>query len=252
MRFSSFDVGIKNLAFCIASHYNNNTCIEHWNCVDLKTSSKDDLYVQLILTLDKYPELLQSETILIEKQPSRNNKMRIIEALLHSYFIIKGVLVSDNPVKKVIIYSSKHKLGFTNLRGKSNYSERKKLAVTRCKEFLTRSGQAQEFVEQFKKSSKKDDLADSCLQILSYVSNPCLKDIQNCTLDTCVRIIARKPTQLQERKLYSKSNLKHFFQSCDYNFITSLHDNNPKIRKAVNHWYPIEGIEQAFRELCVA
>ena len=250
MRTVSFDVGMKNLAYCIVE----NRKILAWKVLDLHFRSNEDLCKRVVATLDDYPEILNVDAVVIEKQPSKNNKMRIVESLLNAYFIIKGTNCDESPISKVCVYSSKHKLGATNLRGKTNYRERKKLAMTRCSEFLRQTSDVQtvEFIALFSASKKKDDLADSLLQALSYVGDDVIKSIASVDLDTICKIVARKPTARQEAKMYSKSNLKYLF---DHHGLTTVEeaqaftDANPKVKKAIYHWYLQGGVQKAMREL---
>ena len=128
MSILSFDVGIKNLAFCILKE---NVIIE-WNVSEIKYRTNQSLCDAIVNHLNEFPQLLECETVLIEKQPSRNNKMRIIEALLNAYFVIKGSSNNESNITKVLVYSAKYKLGTNTMKGKTNYNERKKLSQIYC------------------------------------------------------------------------------------------------------------------------
>ena len=250
MKIVSFDVGTKNLAYCIL----DDDTIIHWNVVDVKYKTNEDLCCRIVETLDNCPEVLNADLVLIEKQPSKNNKMRIVEALLNAYFVIKGLNEPSSMIAKVLVYSSKHKLGATNLRGALNYRERKKLGMTRCEEFIKESSQSELMIQLYMKSKKKDDLADCLLQALSYTKNDTLKVIETLDLDTTCKIVARKPTKKQESKMYSKSNLKFILSihSCQtIESIQALQSSNYKIKKALDHWYPQGGLQKAMRELSI-
>ena len=224
MSVLSFDVGMKNLAFCILKEQS----ITDWNVSEIKYKTNQSLCEAIVAHLDALPQLLQCETVLIEKQPSRNNKMRIIEALLNAYFVIKGVSVSDSPVTKVIVYSAKYKLGNSTMKGKSNYNERKKLSVARCRKFLENTNYCNEtFVNLFNDSKKKDDLADCLLQGLAYNKHPIFETLQS--IENTEHVKSRKPTDKQERSgNYSRSNIK-------YLLINNI--QTQKLMKAVNKYY---------------
>lgn len=194
----SIDVGIKNLAICIL---NTEKDIIYWKVLTLSQNKGEDQCHCLIRTLDVELDY-ELNTVLIEKQPARNNKMRIIEALLNAYFVIK------QPSAKVLIYSSKHKLGSNTFRGKSGYTERKRLSIARTTEYLKKI--ESKWLKEFSESKKKDDYADSLLQALSYLKDPLLKEIEELNLKTVVKIVARAPTEKQKKsKNYSKSNIKY-------------------------------------------
>tara|TARA_B100001094_G_scaffold332084_1_gene402695 strand:- start:1592 stop:2332 length:741 start_codon:yes stop_codon:yes gene_type:complete len=226
----SFDVGIKNLAYCIV---NGNT-IYHWKVLDIGPPNGSDGPTHLIKILDTLPELLETHIVLIEKQPSRNNKMRIIEAMLHAYFIIKGTTNSLSSIKKVIVYSAKHKLGSETIKGKKGYAQRKKLSVERTQEFLTQQPQTSEIQNIFKNSKKKDDLADSLLQALAFTKNVVHKEISSEPIE--LKISARKPTEKQEKSGYSMSNLKWIFKDKNEAEQDKL-SKQPKIAKSMKRWF---------------
>jgi hypothetical protein len=228
MKVISFDVGMKNLAYCVS----DNDKIIDWNVIELKPMTKEDLCCCIVRTLDGLELLNNSEIVLIEKQPSRNNKMRIIEALLNAYFVIRGSSNSQSSISKVIVYSAKHKLGKNTFKGMSSYRERKKLGIARTIEFLNSTPENEEMKSLFAASKKKDDLADSLLMALAYNKSDMLSEISTRTLPEPIKIVCRKPTSSQEKKGYSKSNLKWLLINKKETFHT-----NSKIIKAANKWY---------------
>ena len=200
----SLDVGTKNLGVCIINEKND---ITFWKVLQFIQQHKEDLCCCIVRTLDTF-DFKHVDTVLIEKQPSRNNKMRIVEALLQAYFVIRGKLDKDSKISKVLIYSAKHKLGVNTAKGKTNYRERKKLSVERTKEYLTKSNQAAEHIEMFNKEKKKDDLADSLLQALSYTECAVHLQLQKDVQPPAKTVVARKPTERQSIKGMTKSNIK--------------------------------------------
>ena len=238
MKLLSFDVGIKNLAYCIFNTDNNS--IEKWNIIDITPKKNDNACAHMVNLLDGYEELLNCDIVLIEKQPSKNNKMRIVEGLLNAYFVIKGITNKDSSISKVIVYSAKHKLGKDTFRGKANYSQRKKLGVFRTHSFLKQYTQTDTFNTLFTNSKKKDDLADSLLQALSYIN----LDI-NCDTESFVKqekIISRKPSKKQERSRYSKCNLKWIFneyikEGYTKELILNKIESETKVLSAVKYWF---------------
>lgn len=250
MKLLSFDVGIKNLAYCIFDSQSQK--IQNWNIIDITAKKNDNACAHMVNLLDNYPELLDNDIVLIEKQPSRNNKMRIIEGLLNAYFVIKGITNKESAISKVIVYSAKHKLGKDTFRGKSNYTQRKKLGVFRTEAFLKEYPQTDEFHDMFLNSKKKDDLADSLLQALSYIN----LDI-NCDTKTFTeneKVISRKPSKKQERSRYSKCNLKYILNeyikdSKSKEYILNKIASETKVISAVKYWYKTP--EEAYNKLVV-
>lgn len=155
----SFDVGQKNLAYC-KLHQDTHAIME-WNVVSLPTATNVDAVVRALERV--FPKTVELTTVLVEKQPSRNVKMRIIETILLTYFATCGV-----PTLSV---SAKHKLGAVGktMKGKTNYTLRKKMSVVMCRTYLTTLNDHNTAIDTFEKSKKKDDLADCLLQYLAYI-----------------------------------------------------------------------------------
>lgn len=210
MSILSFDVGMKNLAYCIVD---TNGTIEDWNVEDLNNSKTSTVCENVIHHLDKHSKFQSCDTVLIEKQPSKNNQMRLIESMLHAYFIIKGKTNPESSIQKVIIYSAKNKLGNSTFKGQSNYGERKKLSIARCEYYLKETKQSQ--LEYFQSFKKKDDLADCLLQALAYLKKDICLRLQDVS-DKYSNIVQRKPTKKQEKKGYSRSNIKYMLINNTY------------------------------------
>lgn len=192
----SIDVGIKNLAMCQIDE--NNRIIHQWDVSGVPPEHDDGLYPCLRRHLDAKPWVLESTIVLIEKQPGQNKKMKSVENFLHAYFVIK------TPSAETIIYDARHKVPDVSGTGKARYRQRKATAVTRCREFLEGSDVNAHWMDTFKASRKKDDLADTVLQALSFINRVEPKEKKNATKK---KITARKPTQNQRETKYSKSNL---------------------------------------------
>jgi len=236
MKILSFDVGIKNLAYCLVE----NTTILEWNIIDITAKNNANACSHMVNLLDSCNNILNSDLVLIEKQPSKNNKMRIVEGLLNAYFVIRGMNNTESSIQDVIVYSAKHKLGKDTFKGKSNYSQRKKLGIFRCNAFLKQIKQSEQFENLFDKSNKKDDLADCLLQALSYTNFHI--DCNTELFSFNEKIISRKPSKKQERSRYSKCNLKWFLKEFikkghDKNYIIDRFNNEPKLQTSIKYWY---------------
>ena len=100
----SIDVGMKNLAVCLL---NGPAQIELWEVFNIgDTRDMTRFLSNTVKILDENPEIYNTKrvkTVLIEKQPSFNPKMRAIASALHMYFVIKGF-------KNIKQYSAKYKL----------------------------------------------------------------------------------------------------------------------------------------------
>lgn len=181
----SIDVGIRNLAMCLM----DGEQIKEWEVGGIPPLADEDTYVQMLNHLKARPWVLTCDTVLIEKQPDRNKKIKSIEDFLHAYFVIHE--------KKTIIYDARHKVPDISGPGRAKYVERKQASIGRCLAFIKEKNP--DLVDFFMKHKKKDDLADTVMQALSY-KPPKPKAEKK-------KIVARKPTSHQMETRYSKSNL---------------------------------------------
>lgn len=170
----SFDIGIKNLAYCQIDTETKD--ILDWHILDC--SGNKNAVLAVIEQLETAPNLLESDIILLEKQPSFNPTMRMVSTAIYVYFTIR--LNYENSLNtKIMYYSAKHKLKICNsteiLDGKTkvnpkqnrkkNYYLNKKAAVEETRILIYSTG----YLKFFEKSKKKDDLADCYLQALAYL-----------------------------------------------------------------------------------
>ena len=189
MKILSFDVGIINLAYCIINTVSQK--IEQWEIIELSAknftakvpsgnknmaAAANDIHINLIRALDSRPFLLNVDTVLIEKQPSFNPKMRIIGGCLQSYFYIRGV-VDNKSITSVEFFSPKHKLKcytgpqlVLQSKAKGKYAQTKKMGIMIAEIKLNEYSETETTKKIFKDSKKKDDLSDSYLQALTYAT----------------------------------------------------------------------------------
>jgi hypothetical protein len=176
----SFDIGIKNLSYCVFNK--KDCCILEWNNVSIipeknkvKSYTIEKILKLLFENLDRLDLFRYDITsVFIENQPTKNPKMKNIQIGTFSYFIMKG---GDINVKLV---SSKKKLHFNEVNdidpslyvSKQKYTERKKIAVLLCKNFIEKY-QFYNMKNFFLSSKKKDDLADAFL----YCMHDFLSDV---------------------------------------------------------------------------
>jgi len=186
----SFDVGTKNLAYCLIRDEDEK--ILDWNVVDIGAATYDKQCQKMIEALDKidysigYPESVkQSIVVVIERQPCRNPKMRVISGQIQMYYALEKNACLNNDdlvfIDKVVYYSPKFKLkcykpqpgddSIINKKYKSDYTFRKDLAKQHCKIMIKRN-QDNKWIELYNKNKgKADDLADSFLQGIAYLRN---------------------------------------------------------------------------------
>lgn len=163
----SIDVGVKNLGICIL----DNKSIQSWDTFNLglpKSYGTTECLQALKNCLETI-NIDSVDTVIIEKQPYCNPKMRVLSSAMHMYYVMVGI-------PKIIEYSGKHKLKICldleekrpsiREKGKRYYSNKKR-AIETCRNLVKVNDPG--WMSVFEKSKKKDDLADCYLQGLSYI-----------------------------------------------------------------------------------
>jgi len=191
----SIDCGIKNLAMCLIDPTNKK--IKHWDVSGVPPMHADGVFPCLVRHLNERPWVLESSTVVIEKQPDRNRSMKAVENLLHTYFLVKG------PEREVVIWDARHKIPDVAGAGKARYAQRKKTSIERARKFIEATDVNRDLVPFFDSHKKKDDLADTVMQALSFID----KRPGEAEPVKPKRVSPRKPTDNQTRTKYSKANL---------------------------------------------
>jgi len=190
MLLLSIDVGIRNLGMCLIDTATKK--IKHWDATGIPPQHSDGLFVCLRDHFRDRPWVLTSSKVIIEKQPDKNKTMKSVENFIHAYFIC-----SD---KDVQLYDARYKVPDVVGAGRAMYIKRKKTSVVRCTEFITEHNP--EYLEWFTQQKKKDDLADSVMQALSYIDSPASSSVA-----AAKKKSPRKPTPNQKETCYSRANL---------------------------------------------
>ena len=103
------------------------------------------------------------DLVLIENQISPiANRMKTIQGMIAQYLIMRGI-------KNIIFYSAINKLKTFIGSDKTSYSERKHLSISYTSQIITKNNLLNDWLTFFNSHKKKDDLADSFLQGLSYL-----------------------------------------------------------------------------------
>lgn len=189
----SIDCGIKNLAMCLIDPSTKK--IHQWDVSGVPPKHADGIFPCLVRHLKEKPWTLEARTVVIEKQPDRNRGMKGVENLLHTYFLVHE--------KDVVIWDARHKIPDFAGPGKVMYAKRKKASIERARAFIAATGPNQDWVSFFDRHAKKDDLADTVMQALSFID----KRPTPTEPVKAKRVAPRKPTENQTRTKYSKANL---------------------------------------------
>tara|TARA_Y100001970_G_scaffold291000_2_gene426631 strand:+ start:6965 stop:7543 length:579 start_codon:yes stop_codon:yes gene_type:complete len=186
----SFDIGIKNLAYCILYQNEDKTItIERWDIIKLleddekcKGFSLNEITKRMYNKLNSELEDYDITEVLLENQPClKNPVMKSIQMIIYGYFQYQTILMGREIKNiKLINASNKLKVG-KNLHEinnkdeitkiKNKYTRNKKLAIEYTNWILiNRVKNHEELYEYFNNNKKKDDLADAFLQGLYYIN----------------------------------------------------------------------------------
>jgi hypothetical protein len=206
MIFISFDIGVKNLALCVLRHTTDTIEIIDWNVITLADKKKqikgvNNIAEVLFYELDNIVGKLDGlgikyiDKVIIENQPSNlNGIMKTIQHLIFSYFDL--LRHWDKIVGEVVLINPTHKLQNhtyvpssriqstsepsvdqqvqtktkTKTSRRDKYKNNKQDSIEVCKYYIRNDTKLQEF---FGSHKKKDDLADTCLQTVSYIRKNC-------------------------------------------------------------------------------
>ncbi len=114
------------------------------------------------------------ESVIIENQPSlKNPTMKSIQMMVYSYFLINGICNKNSTIKNLEMINARNKLKCyigpkIECDIKETYKRNKWLAVKYCENMI--QNESDEFINLFKNSKKKDDLSDSYLQGIYFLS----------------------------------------------------------------------------------
>ena len=186
----SFDIGIKNLAYCIMyENEDKSISIHKWEIIKLLDDDErckkiplneitTRLYNKLSSELDQY----EISEVLLENQPClKNPVMKSIQMIIYGFFQYQHIILGREIKNiKLINASNKLKVG-KNLHDinnqdyiiniKNKYTRNKKLAIEYTNWILKNRVNNHEFLyDFFNTNKKKDDLADAFLQGLYYIN----------------------------------------------------------------------------------
>ena len=185
----SFDIGIKNLAYCILDKdEDNKLSIIKWDIIKLLEDNEkckgfplDELTKRLYKQLNSHFYSYNITKVLLENQPVlKNPVMKSVQMIVFSFFQYQAILLArEINTIKLINASNKLKVGktFTEINNnediikiKSKYTRNKKFAIEYTYKILQdRIENFETLIEYFKENKKRDDLADAFLQGMYYI-----------------------------------------------------------------------------------
>lgn len=146
-----------------------------------KPKSTHNLYelnTQLYLELDKINDFSKVTHVIIENQPAYINPvMKTISVFVFSYFTYKKLNCLDWKLNKVSFYSASNKMKIDNMADTveqqpdhKKYKKTKELSVIYCTNLLKTKPDHTQWLHLLSSFKKKDDLADSLLQGIHFIS----------------------------------------------------------------------------------
>ena len=186
MNLISFDIGIKNMAYCFAyidNSNNNQLVLKNLNKIDLDISKKANTQTIIETTIEFLENLIHNElqldpcvplVILIESQMT--SIMKCIQTTIHTFF--KCIGKYEGYQINTFSLSPKHKLSFMeNYKGDNNYKNNKINAISFTKELLENKYKCPDFLDVYNSTKKKDDISDAFLMVIYFYENKYKRNI---------------------------------------------------------------------------
>jgi uncharacterized protein YqgV (UPF0045/DUF77 family) len=175
----SFDIGIKNLAYCIMKKNQDIISISEIEVVDLKCKKNDiqkiiDSTIELLDSIFDNLDTTASIHVLIESQMT--SVMKCIQTVINVYFKLQKKYQSLNIETKYI--SAKHKLNLIskytdynkpNTSVNSQYRQNKIDSIHFGSWLLENKYYDENIINKIKLMKKKDDAFDTLLMCIYYI-----------------------------------------------------------------------------------
>jgi hypothetical protein len=165
-RLLSFDIGIYNMAYCLAE-LGEPAKIIKWEKICLKDKKEkidfNELVTRLIDTLETLFDTEPLDFVLIENQPCiKAPTMKSLQMVIYTFFMIRRIHV------KLVSAMNKLKVSLNkeHEKEKLTYAEKKKAAVRLTKAYIGDTG---EWPSHFAKEKDSPDLSDAYLQMVWFI-----------------------------------------------------------------------------------
>lgn len=187
IRVASFDIGLKNMSFCVIDFNNNDFNIKKWTNLSLHGKNISDFTKDIIekLRMHSFGCL---DYVLIEQQINRNTQMKVMSHVIQTFFICdlkiqphrvqfvspKKRLDMSSPIHGTVVQFCKDELALNDSYTRKEY---KMISVAIAEKYLGRE-KLLYWKQFFVASPKKDDLADSFVQAIAWNFSTSIMDIE--------------------------------------------------------------------------
>ena len=175
----SFDIGIKNMAYCFIriNDQNKNIDFRNLNKIDLNLKKNsniqkviDNTIDFLDITINQELSIDSNEKLIILIECQMTSLMKTIQTTINTYF--KLISRFSGYDIDTIYLSPNHKLNIINkYEGEiqnSSYKQNKMEAIYFCKYLLENTYHNPTFLEIYNSHKKKDDISDAFLMCIYY------------------------------------------------------------------------------------
>lgn len=180
MQLISFDVGIKNMAYCYARINDDKTLdLLNLNKVDLNVSIKANNDCIINNTIEFLESIVndlkinKDEKLMVLIECQMTSKMKCIQTVISTYFKMIGIYEAYDIETNNL--SAKHKLNIINKYqdkiASTKYKQNKIDSIYFTKYLLENHYKNSLFLEVYNETKKKDDISDAFLMIIYYYEN---------------------------------------------------------------------------------
>tara|TARA_B110000971_G_scaffold135341_1_gene138363 strand:- start:325 stop:1005 length:681 start_codon:yes stop_codon:yes gene_type:complete len=166
---------LDNSEMYLCTSHSKNKCYDKVKKFNNPKNNIFHISQNLVKKLDEFKFIERNITdVIVENQPSlKNPTMKSIQMIVYSYFLVNGICKDDSSIVGLEMINARNKLKVYKGEPikcdiKETYKRNKYLAVKYCEKMIV--DEEQKFIDLYNVSKKKDDLSDSYLQGIYYLS----------------------------------------------------------------------------------
>jgi len=166
---------LDNSEMYLCTSHSKNKCYDKVKKFNNPKNNIFHISQNLVKKLDEFKFIERNITdVIVENQPSlKNPTMKSIQMIVYSYFLVNGICKDDSSIVGLEMINARNKLKVYKGEPikcdiKETYKRNKYLAVKYCEKMII--DEEQKFIDLYNVSKKKDDLSDSYLQGIYYLS----------------------------------------------------------------------------------